>query len=205
MINPLLIIIGSFLPLILLNLFADSDPSLAQPQMGGPPMGEPQMGQPQRGASSGQNLEEYSLPPETITENDVPGIKAVIRKVLEKISESTKSSGTRADYQTIRSCILTFQDWLKTQGCVSEASTTYNIETVDKYPENIFLTHPGQLPFEIVFKMEGNIEKPYRLLIFVTTADMFNFGSLVEDKSLSGVPVPENWPKDTWSYWEDRP
>lgn len=198
--NSIFIIISSFLPLILLYLFAEGNSSLGQPQMS-----QPQMGQQQRGASLGQSLKAYSLPTGTITENDMPKIKTTIQQVLGKISESMKPAGKRSDYQTIKSYILTFQDWLKVQGCVSQASTTYDIETPDNYSENIFITYPGQLPLDIVFKMEGDIQKPYRLLIFVTGVDLFNFGSLVENKSLGGVPVPKSWPKDSLSYWEDRP
>lgn len=198
--NLLFMIMSSFLPLALLNLFAERISSLGQPQMG-----PPQMGQQQRGASLSQGLKGYLLPTGTITQNDMPKIKTIIEQVLFNISESIKTAGERADYQTIKSGLLAFQDWLKAQGCVSQASTTYDIETTDNYSENIFITHPGQLPFDIVFDMEGGIERLYRLLIFVTTADLFNFGSLVENKSVGRVPVPENWPKDSWSYWEDRP
>lgn len=135
----------------------------------------------------------------------MPGIRSKIQQVLSKISESMKSDGKRADYQTIKSGILIFQDWLKRQACISQASTTYDIETHNKYSESIFITYPGQLPFDIVFNMEGDMKKPYRLLIFVTRVDLFNFASLAENNAHLGVPVPKNWPKDTWSYWEDRP
>jgi hypothetical protein len=190
--NTLLMIISSFLPLTLLSLFAESNSAFSQPQQG----------QPQRGASSGQGLEAYSLPTGAITENDLPKIKAVIQQVLDKISESKKSAGKKADYQTIKSGILTFQDWLKRQGCISQASTTYDIEATDKYSDNIFFTYPGQLPFDMVFNMEGDIKKPYRLLIFVTRVDLFNLASLVENKSINGVPALKNWPS---SYLEKRP
>jgi len=166
-------------------------------------MGQGQMGQ-QRGSSSIESLKAYSLPTGTVTQNDMPQIKIIIEQVLDKISKMNMA-GDRVDYQTVKSSIFTFQDWLKAQGCVSQASTAYDIEATDKYSENIFITFPGQLPFDIDFKMEGDTTKPYRLMIFVTRADLFNFGSLVENKSLNGVPVPENWPKDTWSYWRDRP
>lgn len=152
-----------------------------------------------------QVLEAYSLPTGTVAADDMPEIKTAIQQVLGKISESVTSAGNRADNQTIRSCILTFQDWLRGQGCVGQASTTYDIEATDKYPETIFMTFPGQLPFDIVFNMEGDVQKPYRLLLFVTSFNMFTFASLVENKSLGGVAVPPNWPKDPMSYWEDRP
>jgi len=189
--NTLFMIISSFLPLILLSLFAESNSTLAQPQTG----------QPQSGSSLNQGLEAYSLPTGTITENDIPKIKTVIQQVLDKISESKKSAGKRADDQTIKSGILTFQDWLKRQGCISQASTNYDIEAADKSSGNIFFTYPGQLPFDIVFKMGGDMEKPYRLLIFVTRVDLFNFASLVENKSIGGVPALKNWPS---SYLEKR-
>jgi hypothetical protein len=197
--NLFFIIISSFLPLILLTLFAERNSSTAQP-----PEGQPQMGQPQRGSSL-SSLKAYSLPAGPITENDMPKIKTLIQQVLGKISEPVKSSGNRADNQTIKSYILLFLDWLNAQGCISQASTTYDIEKSDRYSDNIFITHPGQLPFDIDFKMEGDIGKPYRLLIFVTTVHLFEFASLVENKSIGGVPVPENWPKEAWSYWDERP
>jgi hypothetical protein len=193
--NNLFMIISSLMPLALLKLFAENNSTLAQTRQG----------QPQKGASSGPGLDAYSLPAGTITADDLPGIKTQIQQVLDKINESIKPAGKRADYQTIKSGMLTLQDWLKRQGCISQASTTYDLEATDKYSENIFLTYPGQLPFDIVFNMDGDVKKPYRLLVFVTTVDLFNFASLAENRSSSGVPVPKNWPKDTMSYWENRP
>lgn len=190
--NTLFVIIASFLPLSLLSLFAEGNSSMAQPQQG----------QPQRGDSSSQGLETCSLPAGTITEKDMPQIKTVIQQVLGRISESKKPAGKRADNQTIRSGILAFQGWLKRQGCISQASTSYDIEATDKYSDNIFFTYPGQLPFDIVFKMEGDIKRHYRLLIFVTAVDLFNLASLVENKSVNGVPALKNWPS---SYLEKRP
>ena len=188
--NALFMIISSFLPLILLSLFAERNFS---------------MGPPQRDVSL-SSLKAFSLPPGPITENDIPNIKTLIQQVLGKISEPVKMSGNRADNQTIKSNILTFQEWLKAQECVSQASPQafYDIEAPDRYSDNIFMTYPGQLPFDIVFKMEGDIEKPYRLLMFVTPVHLFEFASLVENKSIGGVPVPPNWPLDAWSYWDER-
>ena len=215
--NTLFMIISSFLPLTLLNLFAENNSSFAQPQMGQPQMGQPQGGQPQMGqpqmgqpqmrqpqggASSGQGLEAYSLPAGPITENDMAKIKIIIQEVLGKISESNRSAGKRSDYQTIKSGILTFQDWMNSQGCISKASTTYNLEATDRYSENIFAVYPGQLPFDIVFNMGGDLKKQYRLMIFVSTVDFLDFGSLVENKSVGGVPTLKNWPS---SYMEVRP
>jgi hypothetical protein len=147
-------------------------------------------------------LEAYSLPAGPVTESDIPRIKTVIQQALSKISESKKSAGKRPDYQTIKSGILIFQDWLNRQGCISHASTTYDLEATDKYSENIFAVYPGQLPFDIVFKMGGDVKKQYRLLIFVSTVDLLDFASLVENKSLGGVPALKNWPS---SYMETRP
>jgi hypothetical protein len=197
--NLIIIIMGSFLPLALLTFFAENNSSMAQPQMGQPPLGKPRPG----GASI-QGLETYTLPPGVVTDNDMPQIKTTIQQVLAKISESKISPGNRVDRETIKSCILTFQDWLRVQGCISRASTTYDIEKSDTYSENVFITYPGQLPFDIVFKMEGDVQQPYRLLIFVTTYDLFNFGSLVANNSKEEVVIPENWPKDAMSYWEGR-
>jgi hypothetical protein len=182
-----------------MNNVSQSNSLAAQPQTA-----QSQMGQPQKGASSSQGLEAFSLPAGLLTENDIPRIITVIQQALDKISESKKSAGKRSDYQTIKSGILVFQDWLKQQGCISQASSTYDLEAADKYSENIFLPSPGQLPFDIVFKMVGDIKKQYRMLIFVSTVDFLKFASLVENKSLGGVPVPKNWPKNYMSYFENR-
>jgi hypothetical protein len=187
------IIIGSLLPLAVLHLFAQSNSSIAQPQSGQAGRGQAQPEDPLLG---------FSLPAGPIMENDITGIKTTIEQVLGKISELKKPAGKKSDYQTIKSSILTFQDWLKRQGCISQASTTYDLEATDKYSDSIFFTYPGQLPFDIVFKMEGDMKKPYRLLVFVTPADLFNFGSLVENKTIDGVPALKNWPSD---YLEKRP
>jgi len=190
--NIIFLAASSFLPLTFLNLLADSNSTLEQPQMA----------KPQRGAASSQGLEAYSLPAGTIIENDMPRVRAVMQQVLNNISESKKTAGKRADNQTIKSCILTFQEWLNRQGCVSQASTTYDLETADKYSENIFMTYPGQLPFDIIFKMGGEIKKQHRLLIFVSAIDLLDFGSIVENKSIGGVPALKNWPD---AYLEVRP
>ena len=200
--NFILMAVSSLLPLCLLNLFAERNSAMAQPQQGQPQMGQSQQGQPQRGSSTA--LGAYSLPAGTITENDMDKIKNTIQQVLAKISESMKSAGKSADYQTLKSGILSFQDWLKGQGCISKASTTYDIETTDKYADTIFITHPGQLSFDIVFNMGVDIKKPYRLLMFVSTADFLRFASLAENKSIAGVPAIKSWPKDVMSYWENK-
>ena len=157
------------------------------------------------GAASGQELEAFALPKGAITESEIPGIKAVIQQALDKMSASKKSAGKRSDNQAIKAGILRFQDWLRKQGCISKASSTYDLEAADKYINNIYITFPGQLPFDIIFKMAGGVTKQYRMLLFVSPADFLSFASLVENKSLGGVPVPPNWPKDTLSYWKDRP
>ncbi|MBN1625251.1 MAG: hypothetical protein JW944_01900 [Deltaproteobacteria bacterium] len=110
--------VSSLLPLALLHLFADSNSAMAEPRQG-----QPQMGQPQRGSSSSQGLGSYSLPAGTIKEEDIPSIKDVLKQALDKMTESMSTSGKMADYQTIRSGIIAFQDWLKKQGCISDAST----------------------------------------------------------------------------------
>lgn len=202
--NTFFMIISFFLPLAIFKLFADANPSMAQPQQGAPRTGQPQGGQAQGRPFSIQDLDKYALPSGPVTENDVPKIKSLIRQALEKISASKKSAGNTADIQTIKSCILTFQEWQKEQKCIIQASTTYDLEATDKYSENIFITYPGQLPFDIVFNMEGDIKKPYRMLLFVSMVDLLKLASLVENKSIGGVPFPKNWPKDTWSYWEPR-
>lgn len=154
------------------------------------------MGQPEMAPSMSQGLNVFSLPARPITDSDLPGIRTVIEQVLDKISEPVKTAGKKSDNQTIRSSILTFQDWLKAQGCISRVSTSYDILNTDKYPDDIFFTFPGQLPFDIIFDMGKDVKKPYRLLIFITPADLFNFGSLVENKTINGVPALKNWPSE---------
>ncbi len=206
--NTLFMVISSFLPFAAFKLFAETNSAMAQPPQGQPQGGQPQaappqVGQPQRGSSLSQGLEAFSLPSGTVTENDMPKIKTVMEQVLDKLSGS-RSAGKRADYQTLKSGIIAFQDWLRKQGCVSQASSSYDIESTDKYSDTIFFTHPGQLPFDIVFNMEGGVKKPYRMMVFVDTFDLFNFGMLVEYKSINGVAVPPTWPKDSMSYWDNK-
>jgi hypothetical protein len=197
--NFIFMAFSSLLPLTLLNLFADKNSAMAQPQQGQPPMG-----QPQKGSSSNQALQSLSLPAGAIAEGDIDKIKATIQQVLAKLSEPMKSAGKKTDYQTLKSGILTFQDWLKQQGCINKVSTTYDIDKTDKYDDSIFMTHPGQLPFDIIFNMGWDIKKPYRLLMFVSKADYLRFASLAENKSINGVPVIKSWPKDVMSYWENK-
>ena len=158
---------------------------------------QPQRSLPQREPSLIQELEAYSLPVGPITENDMPRIKTVLKQVLNKMSESMKSSGqagNRSELQPIKSGILIFQDWLNRQECINQAYASYDVEATDEYSEHIFMTYPGQLPFDIVFNMGGEMKKQYRLLIFVSTVDLFDFASLIENKTMLGVPVPKNWP-----------
>jgi hypothetical protein len=199
--NSLFMTIRSFLPSPLLTLFAESNRSMAQPQQGQPQLGQQRMGQTEMGSSLSQGLKAFSLPARPITDNDIPAVKIVIEQVLDKISEPVKTAGRKSDYQIIKSNIVTFRDWLKEQGCISQVSTSYDIENTDKYPDHIFFTFPGQLPFDIIFNMGKDVKKPYRLLIFITPADLFNFGSLVENKTINGIPALKNWPSE---YLEKR-
>jgi hypothetical protein len=134
----------------------------------------------------------------------MPGVQARMAEVLLKISGSATEGGKRADYQTIRSNLLIFQDWLKAQECVSDVSTSYDIENTGLYDEGIFIPHPGQLPFDIVFKTDGGKDEAWRLLLFVTTYDLFNFGSLVRNNAKEAVFIPERWPEDAPAFWESR-
>lgn len=147
---------------------------------------------------------DYVLPGGTVSENDMPDIQTRIEQVLEKIHASATSAGSRADYQTIKSCLLAFRDWLKDQGCVAEVSSSYDLENTDGYNDSIFLTHPGQLPIDIVFRTAGDKAQDYRLLLFVTTYDLFNFGSLVKNNAKAEVFIPRRWPEDAPSYWKSR-
>ena len=151
-----------------------------------------------------QNLSKCQLPSRAIAGNDMPGIKDAIDAACKEINASIKAAGQKVDYEVIKSGILGFQGWLKRQGCVSQASTRYDIESTDKYLDQIFFTYPGTLAFDIDFKMAGNTKKPYRLLLFITKADLFSFASLVENSTIGGVPVPKDWPNNPWPYWNER-
>ena len=169
--------------------------------MGGGPGG-------QRGGQAvpdfGQKLAKIALPSGPVSDKDIPAIKAVIDQACSEISTTIKSAGQKVNYDTIKSGLLGFQDWLKRQGCVRQASTRYDIESTEKYTNQIFFTYPGTLAFDIDFKMAGNTKKPYRLLLFVTKADLLNVASLVENSTIDGVPVPKDWPNNPWSYWNAR-
>lgn len=176
---------------------------MAQPEIGPPQVEFPPA--PRRLDAAGSQIQElaaYSLPSKDITENDIDEIEAVVQKVLSRISESQKSAGKRSDYQTIKSGILAFQDWLNSQVCISRVSSTYDLEASDNYSDNIFITSPGQLPLDIVFKMGGGT-KQYRMLLFVSSVDFLRLGSLVENRS-EKVPVPQNWPKNYMPYFQNR-
>jgi len=163
----------------------------------------------QRGGQAAPNFSEklakIALPSGPVTDKDMAGVKAVIDQICSEISTSIKSAGRKVNYDTIKSGLLGFQDWLKKQGCVAQASTRYAIESTDKYDAQIFETYPGTIGFDVAFKQTGNAKKLYRLLLFVTTADLFSFGSLEENRTTAGIPVPKGWPKNPWSYWTDRP
>jgi hypothetical protein len=161
-------------------------------------MAQVQMAQPQSTSSLIQELlETYSLPAGPITKNDMPQIKALIQQVIDKISKSIKASGqakNRADVRPIMSAILFFQDWLTRQGCVKQASNWY-VKAIDNYDDDIFISYPGQVPFDILFNMGENVETEdslYRLMIFVNTVDLLSFASLAENKTI--IIWPSYWP-----------
>lgn len=187
--------------------------SLQGPPGGGGPQGDGrsqaaggggQRGQGQNTPDLAQKLSKYVLPSKAIGDSDLPGIKTMIDGVCKEINASIKAAGQKVDYEVIKSGILDFQSWLKRQGCVRQASTRYDIESTEKYTDQIFFTYPGTLAFDIDFKMAGNTKKPYRLLLFVSKADLFNVASLVENSTIDGVPVPKDWPNNTWSYFNER-
>jgi hypothetical protein len=187
--------------------------SLQGPPGGGGPQGDGrsqaaggggQRGQGQNTPDPAQKLSKYVLPSKAIGDSDLPGIKTMIDGVCKEINASIKAAGQKVDYEVIKSGILDFQSWLKRQGCVRQASTRYDIESTEKYTDQIFFTYPGTLAFDIDFKMAGNTKKPYRLLLFVTKADLFKVASLVENSTIDGIPVPKDWPNNTWSYWNER-
>lgn len=160
---------------------------------------QPDMVQPGAAADlSRELLEAFPLPTGPISENDIPRIKIVISRVLNRISESIKASGqveNGSDVRPIMSAVLVFQDWLIRQGCVRQASNWY-VRSIDDYNDDIFLSYPGQVPFDILFDMQEGIQTQnglYRLLIFVTTVDYLRFASLAQNQTVivwPGEDVP---------------
>jgi len=171
---------------------------MAQPQMEPPQAGpSPTAQSGSGGGGASQELASHALPSGRIKGSDIPRVQSVIEEVLAKISGSLTSSGRNGGYlelDTVKSGIHTFMDWLNRQGCVNSASTTYDLEATDKYDESIFAVYPGQLPFDIVFNMGDGVNPQYRLLVFISKVDLMSFGNLMENTSLAGIPVPENWP-----------
>ena len=152
----------------------------------------------------GLKLSKYILPSRPIADSDIAGVKAAIDEACKEINASIKAAGQKVGDEVIKSGLLDFQSWLKRQGCVRQASTRYDIESTEKYVSQIFFTYPGTLAFDVDFKMAGKTKNPYRLLLFVTKADLFNVASLVENNTIDGVPVPKDWPNNPWPYWNER-
>ena len=186
-------------------------PQMGRQQMSGGPMGGPsQQGQMQQGKAQGAtainiNLTKSSMPSGPLADADIPRIKAAIGDACNELNDGIRATEQKVDNDVLKSGLLGFQSWLKRQGCVSQASTKYAIESTDKYASQIFDTYPGTLAFDVYFKMAGANKNPYRLLIFVSKVDLFSLASLAENKSLAGVPVPKGWPKNPWSFWTERP
>jgi hypothetical protein len=170
------------------------------PGGGGGPMGQRQQGQ--AAPDFGQTLSKYVLPSKPITDSDIAGVRTMMDAVCSEITSSIKSA--KMSDETIKTGVLGFRDWLKKQGCVANVTSPYDIDSADKYAAEIFAVYPGTLPFHFEFKMAGNVTKPYRLLLFITKVDGFSVASLVENKTINGVPVPKDWPENPWSYWNNR-
>lgn len=134
-----------------------------------------------------------SLPAGPVTKRDMPLIKAVIQQVLDMISASIKDSAqveNKADVRPIMSATLIFQDWLTGQGCVRQASNWY-VKATGNYSDDIFISYPGQIPFDILFNMgedEGHEDSLYRLMIFVNTVDLLRFASIAENRTIITWP-----------------
>jgi hypothetical protein len=68
------------------------------------------------------------------------------------------------------------------------------VKAIDEYHDDIFISYPGQVPFDILFNMKGDEENKdslYRLMIFVSTVDILRFASLVENKTIIVWPGQE--------------
>jgi hypothetical protein len=170
------------------------------PMLGGGPGG-------QRGGQAtpdlSQKLSKYVLPSKPITDSDIAGVRTMMDAVCAEITSSIKS-GT-VTYETLKTGVLGFRDWLKKQGCVANVTSPYNIESAEKYAAEIFAVYPGSLPFHFEFKIAGSPNKPYRVLLFITKVDGFSVASLVGNKTtFTGVPVPKDWPENPWTYWNNR-
>jgi hypothetical protein len=188
----------------------------APPAGGGPGGGAPAMGggggmigggpggqqQAQAAPDFSQKLSKYVLPSKPITDSDIAGVRTMIDAVCAEITSSIKSA--KVTDETIKTGVLGFRDWLKKQGCVANVTIPYTIESADKYGAEIFAVYPGQLPFHFEFKMTGSANKPYRLLLFITKVDGFSVASLVGNRTtITGVPMPKDWPENPWTYWNN--
>ncbi len=168
--------------------------------MGGGPGG--QRGKAQAAPDFSQKLSKYVLPSKPITDSDIAGVRTMMDAVCAEITGSIKSA--KVTDETLKTGVLGFRDWLKKQGCVANVTSPYDIDSADKYAAEIFAVYPGQLPFHFEFKMAGSANKPYRLLLFITKVDGFSVASLVGNKTtITGVPMPKDWPENPWTYWNN--
>jgi hypothetical protein len=206
------------------NLIASAEPQGppgggGAPQAGGPPgaggagggmpggggmMGGRSGGQQGQAAPDfGQKLSKYVLPSKPITDSDIAGVRTMMEAVCAEITGSIKSA--KVTDETIKTGVLGFRDWLKKQGCVANVTSPYTIESSEKYAAEIFATYPGMLPFHFEFKMAGSASKAYRVLLFVTKVDGFSIASLVDNRTtITGVPMPKDWPENPWTFWNSR-
>ena len=159
-----------------------------QPQMGQPQrgqtQGQPQMGQSQQGDQLLSQLETFSLPAEPIKDSDIPQIKTVIQQVVSKITETIKGqqrSALASDFQPIMSGVNYFKNWLTQQKCVQQVTIPY-MEIPERFSSLIFISFPGQIPINIVFKMEDKKTAEYRMLLFASTTDILRYASFIENK-----------------------
>lgn len=165
--------------------------------MGGGPGGQ---GQAQAAPDLGPKLSKYVLPSKPITDSDIAGVRTMMEAVCAEITTSIKSA--KVTDETLKTGVLGFRDWLKKQGCVANVTSPYTIESADRYAAEIFAVYPGTLPFHFEFKMAGGANKPYRVLLYITKVDGFSVASLVGNKStITGVPMPKDWPENPWTYW----
>ena len=143
------------------------------------------MGQSQRAQTQQVDpLLGFSLPAGPITDNDIPQIKTVIQQVINKIDESIKSQKRSAsDIQPVMSGIINLRDWLSKQKCVQQVSVPL-VEAADKYNDVILLSYPGQVPINIVFNMGEKKTAEYRMLVYISTADLLKFASFIENKKI---------------------
>jgi hypothetical protein len=174
-------IVLSFLFLIFSNFSSQHNFVSAQPPSQQPGMIQPQTVQTQKEDQFIQELNKIILQEGVILESEIPQIKIKIQQAIVKISESIKKqNGTRQDIPPMISGVIILKNWLIQQKCIKEISIPLVADSGD-YSSIIFNSFPGEVPISIIFDTKTEKAIKYRLLVYVSTKDIIQFASFVED------------------------